>query len=228
MDSTGTEDLLWNLMGTLFKAHPWHGVSVGEKAPESLNVYIEMVPTDTVKFEIDKTTGHLKVDRPQRYSNVLPALYGFIPRTYSDTRVAKLCREATGREDIVGDGDPVDICVLTEKHISHGEILLTAIPVGGFRMIDDKEADDKIIAVLSGDAAYGGIKDIEDVPLALIDRLKHYFLTYKLGPNQRKNTCEIVEVYGRHRAHAVVKAGLADYDQTFGNLTQLVTKALRE
>ncbi|MEO1227558.1 MAG: inorganic pyrophosphatase [Myxococcota bacterium] len=226
--SSGTEDLLWNLMGTLFKAHPWHGVSVGENAPHTLNVFIEMVPTDTVKYEVDKTTGHIMLDRPQRYSNICPALYGFIPKTYADERVARLCRDATGREDIVGDGDPVDICVLTEKDIGHGEILLSCIPVGGFRMIDDKEADDKIIAVLAGDAAYGAMKDIEEIPAPLIDRLKHYFLTYKMGPNQRKNTCEISEVYGRERAHAVVQAGLADYEQQFGNLPQLVTKALRE
>lgn len=226
--ASATEDLLWNLMGTLFKAHPWHGVSVGEKAPDVLNVFIEMVPTDTVKYEIDKTTGHIKLDRPQRYSNVCPALYGFIPKTYSATRVAGLCQQATGREDIVGDGDPIDICVLTEKQVSHGNIMLNAIPVGGFRMIDDKEADDKIIAILAGDAAYGGMKDIEEVPPPVIDRLKHYFLTYKMGPSQRKNTCEIVEVYGRDRAHDVVRAGLDDYDQHFGNLPQLVTSALRQ
>lgn len=226
--SSGTEELLWNLMGTLFKAHPWHGVRVGDESPDRLNVFIEMVPTDTVKYEIDKTTGHIKLDRPQRYSNICPALYGFVPQTYSDKRVAQLCQESTGREDIVGDSDPVDICVLTEKHIDHGEILLTAIPVGGFRMIDDKEADDKIIAVLAGDAAYGKMKDIEEVPPSVVDRLKHYFLTYKMGPNQRKNACEIVEVYGREKAHAVIQAGLDDYQQQFGNLQQLVTTALRD
>lgn len=215
-------------MGTLFKAHPWHGVSIGDKAPHSLNVFIEMVPTDTVKYEIDKTTGHLKLDRPQRYSNIVPALYGFIPKTYADERVARLCRQVSGRSEIRGDGDPVDICVLTEKHIGHGEILVTAIPVGGFRMIDGDEADDKIIAVLSGDAAYGAMKDIDQVPAPLIDRLQHYFLTYKMGPNQSHNTCEIVEVYDRERAHAVIQAGLADYEQHFGNLPQLVTTALRE
>lgn len=225
--ASDTSDLLTNLMGTLFKSHPWHGVSLGEDAPDKLTVYIEMVPTDTVKYEIDKTTGHLKLDRPQRYSNICPALYGFIPRTYSATRVARLCQEATGREDIVGDGDPVDICVLTEKNIGHGEILVNAIPVGGFRMIDDKEADDKIIAVLAGDAAYGDFSDIADVSPPVIDRLRHYFLTYKQSPDQRKASCEIVEVYGRQRAHAVIQAGIADYEQSFGNISQLVSTALK-
>lgn len=226
--SKESAELIWNLMGTLFKSHPWHGVQPGDDAPNTLQVYIEMTPTDTVKYETDKVTGHLMLDRPQRYSNVNPALYGFIPKTYSDTRVAKLCADATGREDIVGDGDPVDICVLSEKHISHGDILLNCIPLGGFRMIDDKEADDKIIAVLAGDAAYGQMKDIEEVPPPVIDRLKHYFLTYKMGPNQRKNACEIVEVYGRDRAHAVIQAGLEDYQQHFGNLPELVASALKD
>lgn len=224
--SEQSADAMFKLMGNLFKPHPWHGMGVGDDAPHTLQVFIEMVPTDTVKYEIDKTSGYLMLDRPQRYSNICPALYGFIPQTYSDDRVAALCREATGRDEIVGDGDPVDICVLSEKDIGHGDILLNAIPVGGFRMIDDKEADDKIIAVLAGDAAYGGMKDIEEIPPPLIDRLKHYFLTYKMGPNQRKNTSEIVEVYGRDRAHAVVEAGLADYQASYGNLRELAAKAI--
>ena len=223
-----TADLLWNLMGTLFKAHPWHGVRVGDEAPHEITCFIEMTPTDTVKYEIDKTTGHLLLDRPQRYSNVCPALYGFVPQTYSAARVAQLCKDSTGRDDIIGDSDPVDVCVLTEKHISHGEILLTAIPIGGFRMIDDEEADDKLIAVLKGDAAYGMMRDISEVPAQLIDRLKHYFLTYKKGPDQQHNACVIDEVYGREVAHQVLRAGMEDYKQQFGNLTQLVTTALRE
>ncbi len=214
-------------MGTLFKAHPWHGVGVGADAPDKITCFIEMVPTDTVKYEIDKTTGHMLLDRPQRYSNVCPALYGFVPQTYSAQRVAQLCRDATGRDEIVGDGDPVDVCVLTEKVINHGEIILQARPIGGLRMVDNEEADDKIIAVLEGDAAYGDMKDISDCPPALIDRLKHYFLTYKLGPNQRRNTIEIAEVYGWEQAHEVVRAGMEDYQRQFGNLQSLLTTALR-
>ena len=78
----------WELFGLLFQAHPWHGVSIGPEAPRVVTAYIEIVPTDTVKYEIDKSSGHLKVDRPQQFSNVCPTLYGFIPQTYCGERVA--------------------------------------------------------------------------------------------------------------------------------------------
>ena len=120
-----------------------------------MNAFIEIVPTDTVKYELDKTTGCLNVDRPQKFSNVCPTLYGFIPQTYCGEEVGAFCAERSGREGIDGDGDPMDICVLTEKAISHGDILVRAIPIGGLRMLDNEEADDKIVAVLEGDAVYG-------------------------------------------------------------------------
>src|SRR5438132_9474923 len=138
----------------MFQAHPWHGVAPGDPAGV-VQAYIEIVPTDTVKYELDKQTGHLRVDRPQRFSNVCPALYGFVPQTHCGERNGELCSLRTGRKGIVGDGDPLDICVLTEKTIPRGDILLEARPIGGLRMIDRGEADDKIIAVLEGDAAYG-------------------------------------------------------------------------
>ena len=78
----------WELFGLLFQAHPWHGVSIGPEAPRVVTAYIEIVPTDTVKYEIDKPSGHLKVDRPQQFSNVCPTLYGFIPQTFCGERVA--------------------------------------------------------------------------------------------------------------------------------------------
>ncbi|HEX8536752.1 MAG TPA: inorganic diphosphatase, partial [Cystobacter sp.] len=131
-----------------FQAHPWHGISPGENAPESVTAYIEIVPTDTVKYELDKEAGILRLDRPQRFSSQCPTLYGFIPRTYCDELVAKRCAERSGHKDIKGDGDPLDICVLTEKVIPAGALLVRAVPVGGFRMVDGNEADDKIIAVL--------------------------------------------------------------------------------
>src|ERR1043165_9069524 len=118
-----------------FRAHPWHGVDIGRDAPRVVTCYIEIVPTDTVKYELDKVTGILRVDRPQKYSNVCPSLYGFIPQTLCAEAVAALCAERPGRTGIVGDGDPMDICVLTEKQISHGGILVRAIPIGGLRML---------------------------------------------------------------------------------------------
>ena len=178
MTNESPERLL-ELLGLLYRPHPWHGISMGEKAPEKLNAYIEIVPTDTVKYELDKTTGYLKVDRPQEFSNVYPSLYGFIPQTYCGEENGAFCGQRTKREGIVGDGDPLDICVLSEKDISHGDILVEAIPIGGLRMIDGSEADDKIVAVLDGDAVYGALREMYQLPHALVERLKHYFLTYK-------------------------------------------------
>lgn len=89
--SDSKPDPRWELMGVLFKSHPWHGVSIGERAPQCVTAYIESVPTDTVKYEIDKVSGHLMVARPHKYSSVCPTLYGLIPRTYCAERVAALC-----------------------------------------------------------------------------------------------------------------------------------------
>jgi inorganic pyrophosphatase len=194
-----------------FRAHPWHGVSMGKDAPAVVTTYIEIVPTDTVKYEMDKITGILRMDRPQQYSNVCPSLYGFLPRTLCAERVGELCAERTGRVGIVGDGDPMDVCVLTEKEISHGDILVQAIPIGGLRMIDGQEADDKIVAVLSGDAVFGSLRDISDCPAPLVDRLRHYFLTYKQGPDRASRAVEIAGVYRRDEAHDVIRRSQEDY-----------------
>ncbi len=219
-------DKSWQLIGTYFKSHPWHGVPVGDDAPDKVFAYIEVVPTDTIKYEVDKITGHLMIDRPQKYSNVCPALYGFVPRTYCKERVAARCEQSLGRDGIVGDDDPIDICVLTENAVSRGDILLTARPVGGLRMIDGDEADDKIVAVLVGDATYGDIEDISQCPAPVIDRLRHYFLTYKQAPGEPAPACEIPEVYGREEAHAVLVASMQDYDERFGHLEELLEAAL--
>jgi inorganic pyrophosphatase len=210
-------DPIGRLMGLRYKSHPWHGVEIGKETPEILTCYIEMVPTDTVKYEVDKVTGYLKIDRPQKYSNLVPALYGFIPQTYSGEKVAELSQEKTGNKDIKGDGDPVDICILTEKEITHGDILVRARPIGGFRMIDENEADDKIIAVLNNDAVYGGYKNIDDCPPMVIARLKHYFLTYKDLPGNKRD-CEITHTYGIDEAHEVINRSIRDYQIRFESL----------
>lgn len=214
-------------MGLLFKAHPWHGVEMGENAPRVLTAYIEIVPSDTVKYELDKTTGLLKVDRPQKFSNVCPSHYGLVPQTYCGELVAERMARRTGREALVGDGDPLDICVLTEKVISHGDILLQAIPIGGLSMIDGDEADDKIIAVMEGDAAFGAWQDISDCPAALIERLRHYFLTYKNVPGDEPAKVEITHVYGRQEALAVVEDSHRDYLARFADIEGMLTAALR-
>jgi inorganic pyrophosphatase len=199
----------------VFQAHPWHGISPGEGAPRLVNAFIEIVPTDTVKYEVDKASGHLKVDRPQKYSNLCPTLYGFIPRSFCGEEVGAFCAGKTGRTGIVGDGDPMDICVLSERPISHGNILVRAVPIGGLRMIDGNEADDKIIAVLKGDAVYGHWRDVHDCPSSLIERLRHYFLTYKDMPDSSDRRVEITHIYDASEAFDVIRCSLEDYAQRF-------------
>lgn len=214
-------DIDMNLFHRLFRAHPWHGIFIGDDAPEMVNAYIEIVPSDTVKYELDKPTGHLKVDRPQKFSNVYPTLYGLIPQTYCGDAIAAFCMKQASREGVVGDGDPLDICVLTEKAITHGDILLPVRPIGGLRMIDGDEADDKIIAVMRGDAIYGHMRDLHECPPAQIDRLKHYFLTYKDAPGAHKREAEITHVYGREEACEVIEHSRRDYAANFGDLKNL-------
>jgi inorganic pyrophosphatase len=199
----------------IYKPHPWHGIPIGDECPFTITAYIEMVPNDTVKYEIDKLTGYRKVDRPQKFSNIVPALYGFIPQTYCDEAVREFAADKSGKKVTKGDGDPLDICVLTERNITSGDIILEAIPIGGFRMIDKGEADDKIIAVLKSDEIYGGLKDVSECPTTLINRLKHYFLTYKNIPGAENNAVEITHTYGREEAHEVIKRSIADYNNTF-------------
>ncbi len=204
------------LMGLRYKSHPWHGVSMGNDVPNTVISFIEMVTNDAVKYEVDKESGYLRLDRPQKYSNLLPALYGFVPQTYCGIEVAAICNEELGRTDIIGDGDPLDICVLTEKNIVHGDILVRAKPIGGFRMIDGNEADDKIIAVLDSDAVYGEYSDISEIPELVINRLRHYFLTYKDIPGDyNEPKCIIPQVYGAQKAHELIAAAATDYQKKF-------------
>ena len=212
----------WQALGALFQSHPWHGVPIGKDAPHVLTAYIEIVPTDTVKYELDKDTGLLRVDRPQKYSNFCPSLYGLVPQTLCADQVAALSAERTGLTRIVGDADPLDICVLTERSISHGNILVRAIPIGGMRMLDRDEADDKLVAVLEGDATYGHIREISDCPPVVIERLRHYFLTYKQAPDAVTAATEITHVYGRAEAHDVIERSRVDYLARYAHLAHML------
>lgn len=208
----------------LFKAHPWHGVSIGEDAPEIVNVYVEIVPTDAVKYEVDKGTGHLKIDRPQKYSNQCPALYGFIPQTYCGQQVGEFCASKLGDANpgvTQGDGDPLDILVLTEKPIQHGDIFVRARPIGGLRVIDRNTADDKLIAVLHEDGVYGSWKDVSDCPPALIQRLRHYFLTYKIIPGEEPKSITVADIYGMKEAREVIARSQEDYRKEFPDVVKV-------
>jgi len=194
-----------------WRPHPWHGLDVGPKPPEIVHAFIEITPFDLVKYEVDKATGYLKVDRPQRTSSVPPTLYGFIPRTYCGPRVKSL---HPGSER--GDGDPLDIVVVSERPISRPEVFLCARVIGGLQVTDHGEADDKIIAVLENDRFWRDAHDITDLPEVLVERMTHYYSTYKMIPGE-ENQIVMREAYGRDSALEVVRAAMADYESEFGS-----------
>jgi len=191
-----------------WRPHPWHGVDAGPDAPAEVQAYIEITPFDLVKYEIDKVSGFLYIDRPQRTSSQPPSLYGFIPRTLSGPRVGALTPGATG-----GDGDPIDICVLSERPITARDILLHAKVIGGLTMLDGGEADDKIVAVLNKDFMWGDVEDLHELPAVLVERLRHYFATYKLVPGAEPN---VLTPYDRKHAMAVIDAAMLDYEDVYG------------
>jgi inorganic pyrophosphatase len=195
---------------SLYRPHPWHGLSLGPDPPRRVHAYVEITPFDPIKYEVDKATGYLRVDRPQRHSSTPPTLYGFIPRTYCGDRVAALHPDADR-----GDGDPLDVCVLSERPIARAEVLLVARVVGGIRTSERGQADDKIVAVLDNDDVFGAARDLADLPAALVARLRHYFATYKMAPGEA-SLVAVHESYGSERAFQVVTGAIADYEERFG------------
>lgn len=204
-----------------YRRHPWHGLEAIPDGvePGIVRAYIEMLPSDTVKYELDKNTGFLVVDRPQRTTATPPALYGFIPRTYCAEEVAARCAHAD-----IADGDPLDICIFSERLITRADILLNARVVGGIQMIDEGEADDKIIAVLEGDNIWGDVNDIKDLPPIKTERLQHYFSTYKMIPGKNVEI-RVDGVYGRDEALKVIAASQKDYQNHYGHLLQKASQA---
>ncbi|PKL40338.1 MAG: inorganic pyrophosphatase [Candidatus Riflebacteria bacterium HGW-Riflebacteria-1] len=193
-----------------WRPHPWHGLEVGKEPPSLVQAYIEITPFDLVKYEIDKETGYMRVDRPQRTSSQPPALYGFIPRTYCGPTVHQLSPNSAR-----GDEDPLDICVISERPIARAEVILDVRVVGGLPMIDRGEADDKIIGVLASDNMWAHVNDISELPTVLIERIYHYFSTYKLVPGHEVEI-HIDRPYGREHAERVVTAAIHDYHEHFG------------
>jgi inorganic pyrophosphatase len=173
--------------------------------------YIEITPFDTIKYEIDKATGYLRVDRPQRGAATPPTLYGFIPRTYCGRRVAALSAPGVER----ADGDPLDICVISERAITRSDIVLDARVIGGIQMIDNNEADDKIVAVLDNDQVWDRVRELSELPPALLERLTHYFSTYKMVPGS-VNKVRLAGSYARAHAERVIVASQDDYMEFYG------------
>ena len=161
-----------------WRPHPWHGLEVGPEPPRIVHAYIEITPFDLVKYEIDKVTGYLRVDRPQRTSSQPPTLYGFIPRTYCGRRVHALSPEAER-----GDGDPLDICVISEGPSTRAEVILNARVVGGLaghrwrrsRRQDHRRAGER--RVLEGRRGY-----FRRCPTSWSSGCDTTFSTYKMMP----------------------------------------------
>lgn len=193
-----------------WRPHPWHGLEIGPEPPGIVHAFIEITPFDLIKYEVDKTTGYIRVDRPQRTSSLPPSLYGFIPRTFCAERVKALSTKAKR-----GDEDPLDICILSERPINRSEVILNARVIGGIHMVDHGEADDKIVAVLHNDQLWKNVNEIADVPEILVERLRHYFSTYKLVPGS-PDEVYVEGIYGRAHALKVVEAAIEDYVHHFG------------
>ena len=195
-----------------WRPHPWHGIDVGPMPPKIVHAYIESTPFNHIKYEVDKQTGYLRVDRPHRTSSLPPTLYGFIPQTYCGKRVGDIMPGASQ-----GDDDPLDICVVSDRPIDRAELILNARVVGGLPMLDGGEADDKIIAVLEKDHVWANVNDISELPSSIVERLRHYFSTYKVLPGEESKV-HVGDAYGREHAEKVIQLSMDDYLDKFERL----------
>jgi inorganic pyrophosphatase len=173
--------------------HPWHGVSYGEEAPTIVNAMIEIPEGSRAKYEIDKKTGLLKLDRVIYSSFHYPMNYGFIPQTLGQ------------------DGDPLDILVLCSQSI-HPLCLVQATIIGNMQMIDSGEKDDKIIAVATKDPSVNHINSIDELPKHFISELKNYFEQYKVLENKQ---VVIEDFEDKNVAYRIIKDSIELYKQKF-------------
>ena len=180
----------------MYVLHPWHGADHGENAPSVVNALIEIPQGSKTKYEVDKKTGLLKLDRVIYSSFHYPVNYGFIPKTFGK------------------DGDPLDILVMCSEAIQP-LCLVEAYVIGNMQMIDTGMIDDKIIAVASNDPSVNYIKEIEDVPEHFFTVLKNYFEQYKVLENK---VVEINDFQNRTEAYEVINEAISFYKEKFPNL----------
>ncbi len=175
--------------------HPWHGVSYGEHAPRVVNAIIEIPQGSRCKYEIDKPTGLLKLDRVIFSSFYYPINYGFIPRTYG------------------GDKDPLDILVITSLPVQPLTIMDAKV-IGVMQMVDQGDPDDKIIAVAANDPGVNHYNNIEELPKHFFDELRHFFEEYK----KLENKTVVVEDFGdKAKALSIIEEAIEFYKTTFLN-----------
>ncbi len=180
-------------MTTTKVSHPWHGVSFGENAPEVVNAIIEIPQGSRCKYEIDKPSGLLKLDRIIYSSFHYPCNYGFIPQTYG------------------GDKDPLDILVITSLPLVP-LTLVEARVIGVMQMIDGGEADDKIISVAINDPSVRHIKNVDQLPEHFFNELRHFFEEYKA---LEKKSVKVEEFGDKTKAVTIVKEAIEFYKENF-------------
>lgn len=172
----------------------WHDLSLGDNAPEEFNVIVENPKGSKNKYEIDKKTGLIKLDRAMKTAQDLPFDYGFAPQTLWE------------------DGDPLDVVILATYPIYPG-ILLTVRPVAIMHMTDNGESDDKIIAVPVKDPRWENVKDLSDINPHTIKEFQHFFETYKSIENE---VVTINGVEGKNKAIEAIKKSIEMYKEKSG------------
>ena len=173
----------------------WHDINPEEIAAKQFTAVIEIPKGSQCKYELDKHTGLLRLDRVLYTSTHYPANYGFIPRTYAD------------------DGDPLDVLVLCSETL-YPMTLVSVRPIGVMRMIDSGKLDDKIIAVPTSDPTYFGIHDIDELPPHIFDEIMHFFSVYKQLENKQT---AVKELFGCREAEEIVESCIECYSKAFQN-----------
>ena len=171
----------------------WHAISPKRISPEDFICVIEISKGSKKKYELDKETGFIMLDRILYTSTHYPANYGFIPRTFAD------------------DGDPLDVLVLCNEPI-HPMTLIRVYPIGVMRMLDDGHIDDKIIAIPFSDPSYNNIRSIDELPPHVFDEIMHFFKVYKQLENKQT---DVKELYDRETAEKIVAEAINGYVDKF-------------
>lgn len=173
--------------------HPWHGIQIGDNAPDTFKVVIEIPAGSRVKYELDKESGLLKVDRILYSSVIYPANYGFLPQTLGD------------------DQDPLDALVLMQEPVVPLAIV-NAVPIGMIHMIDQGEADEKIICVHKDDPEYRGFKHFNDLPDHRMQSIRTFFEDYKRLEHKH---VEVTEFFGPEAAKETIRQSMKIYKEKF-------------
>ena len=167
----------------------WHDFPAEDITPSDFSAVIEISKGSSCKYELDKITGMLRLDRVLYTATHYPENYGFIPRTYAD------------------DGDPLDVLVLCSEPIVP-MTLVQVYPIGAVRMIDGGKQDDKIIALPMSDPTYRDVRSIHELPTHIFDQIRHFFTVYKQLENKQT---AVKELFDRAEAEEIVRRAIEDY-----------------